>query len=76
MKTFEKWLDKSNYEFIIKNYKSEKDFLIKGSCGKSIVIIEPNKKGGKVFDDNGYMTQCASVKEIISLVDFLVGGVC
>ena len=76
MKTFEKWLNKSNYEYLPVKDSFYTSYLITGSYGKAIVSIDCFTKGGKVFDDNGYMTKCQSVKEIISLVDFLVGGEC
>ena len=79
MKSFEKWLDKSSYEFTIRNCKEkdERYYYIKGSNGKCIVIIKTNvNKVSKVFDDKGYMSVCKNVKETIELVNFLAGGEC
>ena len=77
MKTFEKWLDKSNYEFVVRHGSFTTECRIRGAEGKCSVVFNHFKsKGCAVIDDNGYKTEVSSVKKAIELVDFLAGGVC
>ena len=75
MKTFEKWLDKSKYEFTIHSNNGYKAYHINGCNGFCIVHFIDGSRGGYVFDHN-YETKCKSIKEIIELVNFLSGGEC
>lgn len=77
MKTFEKWLDKSNYEFIVRHGSFSTECRIKGTEGMCKVSFNHFKsRGCKVIDDNGFVTEVPSVKKAIELVNFLVGGEC
>ena len=77
MKTFESWLTKTNYVYMIKrDYELEfTAYQITGTNGKCIVTIDSSKRGGNVYDDGGNITKCKSVKDIIGLVNFLADGI-
>lgn len=76
MKTFEKWLNKSNYEFIVRHGSFSTVCSIRGEYGKCVVFFNHFKKGCIITDDNNYETEVPSVKKAIELVNFLVGGEC
>ena len=77
MKTFEKWLEKSNYEYIVRHGSFTTECRIRGEYGKCKVLFNHFKsKGCTVIDDNGFKTEVSSVKKAIELVDFLVDGIC
>jgi hypothetical protein len=75
MKTFEKWLEKTSYEFTIRGNNTHKTYYIKGNEGICYVGICATKKGGVVTDNNSCMTDCKSVKDVIGLVKFLTEGI-
>ena len=77
MKTFEKWLEKSNYEFVVRHDSFTTECRIKGNEGECKVLFNHFKtKGCTVIDDNGFKTDVPSVKKAIELVNFLSGGIC
>ena len=75
MKTFEKWLYKTNYEFTIRRNNQHSTYHIKGFNDRCIVHLTENKRGGYVMDSSCNDTKCNSIKDIIELVDFLAGGI-
>ena len=75
MKTFEKWLEKTNYEFTIRKNNQHSTYHIKGLNDRCIVHLTEGIKGGYVMDSSCNDTKCKSIKDIISLVDFLCGGI-
>ena len=77
MKSFEKWLEKSQYEYVVRHGSSTNEYRIRGEYGKCKVLFNHFKsKGCKVIDDNGNETDVPSVKKAIELVNFLSGGIC
>ena len=77
MKTFEKWLDNSNYKFEVRHGSFTTECRIRGTEGKCKVLFNHFKtRGCTVIDDNGNETQVSSVKKAIELVDFLADGIC
>lgn len=77
MKTFEKWLDKSNYKFEVRHGSFTTECRIRGTEGHCKVLFNHFKsRGCSVIDDNGFTTEVPSVKKAIEIVDFLVGGIC
>ena len=76
MKTFEKWLIKSNYEFDVRHGSFTTEYRIRGNEGKCCVLFNHFKsKGCKLIDDRGNTTDVPSVKKVIELVNFLVDGI-
>ena len=78
MKTFMKWVKQCQYknetvyneqyqfvegQFYDNDYKCKCKVRLYGNC-----------KGGYVEDDNGYITKCSNVKDVIGLVKFLTDG--
>jgi hypothetical protein len=77
MKTFEKWLEKSKYEFVVRHGSFTTECRIRGTEGMCKVVFNHFKsKGCAVIDDNGFTTEVPSVKKAIELVNFLVDGIC
>ena len=77
MKTFEKWLEKSNYEFDVRHGSFTTECRVRGEYGKCKVLFNHFKsKGCTVIDNNENKTDVPSVKKACELVDFLVGGEC
>ena len=79
MKNFVKWVKKcqfrnetvynERYQFV------ESNFYDNNYECKCKVRLYGNCKGGYVEDDNGNITKCKSVKDIIGLVKFLTDGI-
>lgn len=74
MKTFEEWLEKTNYEFTIRRNNQHSAYHIKGENDRCIVHLTKGSHGGYVMDSSCNDTKCKSIKEVIELVDFLAGG--
>lgn len=74
MKTFEEWLEKTNYEFTIRRNNQHSAYHIKGSNDRCIVHLTKGSHGGYVMDSSCNDTKCKSIKDVIDLVDFLAGG--
>ena len=77
MKTFEKWLDKTNYKYNVLNKQDSTEYRVSGKEGCCLVVFNHAKnRGCLVYDDYGYMRPCKNVKDTIELVDLLSGGIC
>ena len=78
MKTFMMWVIKCQYKNetdynTLCQYVDSK-FYDDNYQLKCTARLYGNDKGGYVEDENGYITKCNSVKEVIALVKFLVDG--
>lgn len=74
MKTFEEWLEKTNYEFTIRRNNQHSAYHIKGENDRCIVHLTKGSHGGYVMDSSCNDIKCKSIKDVIDLVDFLAGG--
>lgn len=78
MKTFVKWIKQCQYENEMKyddDFQLLETFFYNNNyeC-KCKVRLYKNVRGGYVEDDNGNVTKCNSVKDVIGLVKFLTDG--
>ena len=78
MKTFMTWVKQCQYKYQMEHDDDyqllEIYFYDNNYERKCRVSIYKNVKGGYVEDDNGYVTKCKSIKDVIGLVKFLTDG--
>ena len=70
MKTFVKWLNNSNYNYVMSGDNFSTSYTIEGVQ----VIISNYRKGGVVQNAKGYIVFCGSVKELISTLESFIEG--
>ena len=77
MKTFVKWVKQCQYENEMKyddDFQLLETYFYNNYECKCKVRLYKNVKGGYVEDDNGDVTKCKSIKDVIGLVKFLTDG--